>query len=305
MGWADRVCAGQTGAVLVRLVTHAFPAAAVPARLWGGRSRCAGHLELFFNGTWGSVCTQVWDRAASRVLCRQLGCGRTRHVPAPCSPVAADTSPAVLRWVQCTGQEPALDHCDLQTGHPSPCPEDQVATVECEEPFQLRLVGGPRRCAGRLEVNRAGQWGTVCDDGWSGTNAAVVCRELGCGAVGPVGDLPWGRPHFGPGTGRIWLDDVRCRGQEGTLQDCAHRPWGYHDCTHQEDIGVVCKVSDPLPTTVGQPGWPGRAGSSRGHPFVLAGCLSTAALPLDSPQSEQLLRPPADHPSHVPPRAAP
>ncbi|XP_009889420.1 PREDICTED: scavenger receptor cysteine-rich domain-containing group B protein-like [Charadrius vociferus] len=178
---------------------------AVPARLWGGRSRCAGHLELLFAGTWGSVCAEGWDLAASRVLCHQLGCGRPRLIPAPCRPAAAS--------------------------HPS------FPT----EPFQLRLVGGPGHCAGRLEVNRAGQWGTVCDDGWSGTNAAVVCRELGCGAAGTVGDLLRDRPRFGPGAGRIWLDDVRCRGQEETLQDCAHRAWGRHDCTHQEDVGVVCQ----------------------------------------------------------------
>ncbi|KAM7079685.1 CD5 antigen-like [Ciconia maguari] len=214
---------------------------AVPARLQGGRSRCAGHLELLFAGTWGSVCAEGWDLAAARVLCRQLGCGRPRLVPAPCGPVAASASLVVLQQVQCTGQEPALEHCILQPGHPSSCPTDRVAAVKCEEPFQLRLVGGPGRCAGRLEVNHAGQWGTVCDDGWNGTNAVVVCRELGCGAAGAVGDLPRGRPRFGSGAGRIWLDDVRCRGQEGTLQDCAHRAWGRHDCTHQEDISVVCQ----------------------------------------------------------------
>ncbi|KAM6225609.1 CD5 antigen-like [Spheniscus humboldti] len=214
---------------------------AVPARLWGSRSRCTGRLELLFAGTWGSVCAEGWDLAAARVLCRQLGCGRPRLVPVPCSPAAAGASPAVLQQVQCTGQEPALEHCILQPGHASSCSTDRVATVECEEPFQLRLVDGPGRCAGRLEVNRAGQWGTVCDDGWSRTNAVVVCRELGCGVARTVGDLPRGRPRFGPGTGRIWLDDVHCQGQEGTLQDCAHRAWGHHDCTHQEDIGVVCQ----------------------------------------------------------------
>ncbi|KFM11723.1 Deleted in malignant brain tumors 1 protein, partial [Aptenodytes forsteri] len=234
-----------------------------PSRLWASRSRCTGRLELLFAGTWGSVCAEGWDLAAARVLCRQLGCGRPRLVPVPCSPAAAGASPAVLQQVQCTGQEPALEHCILQPGHAPSCSTDRVAAVECEgeraagwgdatlggggswgcrhlKPFQLRLVDGPGRCAGRLEVNRAGQWGTVCDDGWSRTNAVVVCRELGCGVVRTVSDLPRGRPRFGPGTGRIWLDDVRCQGQEGTLQDCAHRAWGHHDCTHQEDIGVVC-----------------------------------------------------------------
>ncbi|XP_074932343.1 CD5 antigen-like [Phalacrocorax aristotelis] len=213
----------------------------VPARLRGSHLRCTGRLELQFAGIWSSVCAEGWDLAAARVLCRQLGCGRPRLVPPPCSPAAAGASPAVLLLVQCTGLEPDLEHCILQAGHPSSCPTDRVAAVECEEPFQLRLVGGPRRCAGRLEVNHDGRWGTVCDDGWSRTNAEVVCRELGCGVAGPVGDLPRGRPRFGPGAGHIWLDDVRCQGQEGTLQNCAHRIWGRHDCTHQEDVGVVCQ----------------------------------------------------------------
>ncbi|NXL00905.1 SRCRL protein, partial [Mesembrinibis cayennensis] len=85
--------------------------AAVPARLQGGRSHCAGHLELLFAGTWGSVCAEGWDLAASRVLCRQLGCGRPRHIPALCGPKAAGASPVVLQQVQCTGQELALEHC--------------------------------------------------------------------------------------------------------------------------------------------------------------------------------------------------
>ena len=138
------------------------------------------------------------------------------------------------------------------------------------EPFQLRLVGGPRRCAGRLEVKRAGQWGTVCDDGWSGTNAAVVCRELGCGAAGTVSDVPQGRPRFGPGTGRIWLDDVRCRGQEGTLRACSHRAWGRHDCTHQEDVGVVCQVWDPPPTPLPWNSWGGLAGQDQAMVILLS-----------------------------------
>ncbi|NWT47995.1 DMBT1 protein, partial [Rissa tridactyla] len=99
--------------------------AAVPARLQGGRSRCAGRLELLFAGTWGSVCAEGWDPAAARVLCRQLACGRPRFVPAPCGSTAAGAPPVVLRQVQCTGQEPALEHCILQPGHPSPCPMDR------------------------------------------------------------------------------------------------------------------------------------------------------------------------------------
>ena len=103
-------------------------------------------------------------------------------------------------------------------------------------PFRVRLADGPNRCAGRLEVWHAGQWGTVCDDGWDLRDGMVTCWELGCGRVRPR----VGKTHYGPGTGPIWLDDVGCKGSESSLSDCPARAWGQHNCDHEEDVGLTC-----------------------------------------------------------------
>lgn len=38
----------------------------------------------------------------------------------------------------------------------------------------------------------------------------------------------------------IWLDDVSCSGKETNLLQCSRREWGEHDCSHQEDIRLIC-----------------------------------------------------------------
>ncbi|XP_043756116.1 soluble scavenger receptor cysteine-rich domain-containing protein SSC5D isoform X3 [Cervus elaphus] len=277
-------------------------------RLADGPHGCAGRLEVWHGGRWGTVCDDGWDLRDAAVACRELGCGGALAAPGGAF-FGEGAGPILLDDLRCRGNETALRFCPARPWGQHDCHHREDAGAVCDgmplgyapptapaagsnssgprgaasrpppptasqaqgtpgvsalpalptalqEPGpdagspQLRLVAGPSRCSGRLEVWHAGRWGTVCDDGWDLRDAAVVCRELGCG--GPRQPDPTAG-RFGWGAGPIWLDDVRCAGTEAALADCPAAPWGKHNCAHNEDVGVTCagtpgldSISDPF-----------------------------------------------------------
>ena len=103
----------------------------------------------------------------------------------------------------------------------------------------MRLVGGPHRCEGRVEVERNGEWGTVCDDSWNMKDAEVLCRELGCGAAKgtPSGNL---YKPLADEKQKIFIREVNCNGTEDELIKCDQLEDVY-DCSHSEDAGAICE----------------------------------------------------------------
>ncbi|XP_067851815.1 scavenger receptor cysteine-rich type 1 protein M130-like [Heptranchias perlo] len=207
----------------------------IPIRLVDGESRCAGRVEVYYNETWGTVCDDSWDLTVAQVACKQLKCGQA--VNATVSGWFGPGSGIIwLDNLNCSANDSALWECRRGPWGDSDCIHKEDAGVICSEHMAIRLENGPSRCQGRVEVFYNGTWGSVCSDSFGLEEAEVICNQQGCGSARSVHH----DATFGKSSGPIWLDDVKCRSHDSLLWQCPSSPWGQHDCSHLEDVGVIC-----------------------------------------------------------------
>ncbi|XP_072112918.1 lysyl oxidase homolog 3B-like isoform X7 [Mobula birostris] len=223
-----------------------------------GRSRLPvteGVVEVKFRGRWEQVCDNGWTQNNSRVICGMMGFPGQRRLNRNFYRMVLRHQQSHFRVhsVQCAGTENHLALCPLvlAKGNTSaPCAGGMPAAVSCssgafsssrrrrEPQRSVRLKAGARAGEGRIEVLRAGEWGTVCDDRWDLLSASVVCRQLGFGSAQEA--LTGAR--MGQGMGPIYLNEVKCTGFEKSIWDCPANNISQDNCKHSEDAAVRCNV---------------------------------------------------------------
>ncbi|XP_067881810.1 scavenger receptor cysteine-rich type 1 protein M130-like [Heterodontus francisci] len=114
--------------------------------------------------------------------------------------------------------------------------------VLCSDHVQLRLSGGGSPCTGRVEIYYNRTWGSVCADSWDLADADVVCKQLGCGKALDMSLTA----SCGPDSGPVWLDELNCSGNESFLWECPSASWDNHDCSHEEDVRIMCSEHKEL-----------------------------------------------------------
>ncbi|XP_062867456.1 scavenger receptor cysteine-rich type 1 protein M130-like [Trichomycterus rosablanca] len=199
-------------------------------RLVGSNGDCAGRLEVFHSGSWGTVCGDMWDIKDAQVVCRELQCGvaLSTHIPAWFGP---GTGSILLNKVECEGNETSLWNCRFKVCEENECGHQEDVGVVCSEFKEIRLTGG---CEGNLEVFYNGTWGNVCFNGMDDDTASVICRELNCGRTGSLSSTK-ARLDSAPN----WLDHVKCRKHDSTLLHCPSSPWGQNECDNNIEVAHI------------------------------------------------------------------
>eukprot|EP00299_Pterocystis_sp_00344_P015372 c7671_g1_i1.p1 GENE.c7671_g1_i1~~c7671_g1_i1.p1 ORF type:complete len:786 (+),score=182.74 c7671_g1_i1:63-2420(+) len=218
--------------------------------------KVSGIVQIYHNSQWGDICGDFSIDSAN-VVCRQLG-----YESAIDYSGTVNGDAAWLNGVSCTGDEAAITDCQHLEWGEGYCSFFQHLRITCAS--DIRLVSaeaGAGYIVGAVEVYHSGQWGPVCDDGFTGSNKITItntlCRQLGFERTVA--------PYFAStniGKSNFQLDDLFCFGSETWIGDCDHAEWGDHNCMAREAVKVYCASDDvftvtatptPLPTATPPP----------------------------------------------------
>ncbi|GFO20013.1 low-density lipoprotein receptor-related protein 6 [Plakobranchus ocellatus] len=202
------------------------------------RAACPAGQSCFVERRLDSNLREFYNMGCEkRLICDVLGDGRKKRNVRPEPAVDRVTRDVTLCNKCCL-----TDNCNAEL-----CYDAEISPttgVPHSSDIYIRLIGGSNAYEGRVDVYFNSQWGSVCEDNWTGYDAGVVCRMLGYKADG-AGALAGGTFQSAPQSARIWLENVNCTGSEVSLYSCPHGPWGIHDCDHSQDAGVMCPAVSP------------------------------------------------------------
>ena len=91
---------------------------------------CAGWLEVFYNGTWGSVCRSPMDDVTMSIICSQLGCGNSGTLNSSVG-LREGSRPQWVDLIQCRKTDTSLWQCPSDPWKYSSCSPKEEAYISC------------------------------------------------------------------------------------------------------------------------------------------------------------------------------
>ncbi|XP_063448442.1 scavenger receptor cysteine-rich domain superfamily protein-like [Mytilus trossulus] len=207
-------------------------------RLLGGTSFANGQLEVRYNGQWGTMCYDTFDKSEANVVCRMLG---FEEKNAGVAKYGYSSTPLIKDDLHCSGTESDISMCSYKGWNPSTCTNNHTVGVKCNIP--VRLYGGRKPSVGAVELLISGVWKRVCDHSFTKNAAVVICHSLGYQNAAPeiitMSSIDVGQDHTA-------VDDIQCSGSEQYIADCSISNSQNTTCSPNNTVAISCTTNVKL-----------------------------------------------------------
>ncbi|XP_045169127.2 neurotrypsin-like [Mercenaria mercenaria] len=178
--------------------------------LSGRRQASSGKVLIEHEGETSFVCSDDFDNADAKVVCRELGYknGRSYNLMESFPYNRYTENEPILSHLNCVGNEAKIKDCDgFRLGNVTSCTWFAAVLCYTDKPYELRLVNGIMPDSGMVEMKVGGEWGTLCAiRNFDDDVADILCRSMNF-----TGGLALDRGMLGEvRTSKVWLPYISC-----------------------------------------------------------------------------------------------
>ncbi|XP_037629892.1 scavenger receptor cysteine-rich type 1 protein M130 [Sebastes umbrosus] len=179
-------------------------------RLADGPGKCAGRVEIQYEGRW----QRVHERAQNlNAVCRELGCGNERNSTKRTEKFFQGSGDFLT--VTCKSTAKNISECTLQTDE-GVKEKAQAQGITCEEHKVVILKGGDS-CSGRVGIKHGKntKWLSGSNETWNQQSANTVCQQMHCGNA-----LSFNSESSADIQKDVWAESYKCSSDTKSLFDC-------------------------------------------------------------------------------------
>ncbi|TKS77042.1 Scavenger receptor cysteine-rich type 1 protein M160 CD163 antigen-like 1 [Collichthys lucidus] len=184
----------------------------IDVRLADGPGKCAGRVELLYEGQWQGVTTQEWTKNKNKnadVVCTHLKCGNQAKTErfSQGSGGSLDLS--------CKPNVSNITDCDITKNQNREAGEKEAVGITCEKHKVVFLK--ENTCSGTVGIEQAGKtyWLSGSKDTWNQRSADTVCQQMHCGKAVNYSFVP-----SADMIKDVWRKSYNCSSNSKSLFEC-------------------------------------------------------------------------------------
>ncbi|XP_047187233.1 scavenger receptor cysteine-rich type 1 protein M160 isoform X3 [Scophthalmus maximus] len=154
-------------------------AGSVSVRLEDGPGKCAGRLEIQYEGRWKQVYEQNWTDTNSNTVCKQMNCGN-KHLSPHRDKFIHGSGDFLTKTVECNTEASTIHECF--PNNPKGPSKSEAVGITCEE-HKVVFLKGDDSCSGTVGIEHGDHtyWLSGSNGTWDQDTANAVCQQKHCG----------------------------------------------------------------------------------------------------------------------------